>query len=96
MLITEFVPLGDLRNYLRGFKVIVIVCTFVCYLSALIHSICIISLLLSTQNRHQEVPMDRLVSFSCQIAEGMEYLVCTAVYVYGSDLLVHTHSHLVL
>jgi len=22
MLITEFVPLGDLRNYLRGFKVL--------------------------------------------------------------------------
>ena len=31
--------------------------------------------LLSPQTRRQEAPMNRLVMFSCQIAEGMEYLV---------------------
>jgi len=55
------------------------------FVSKYVFKVVYISLLFSTQNRHQEVPMDRLVSFSCQIAEGMEYLVCTAVYVYSSD-----------
>jgi len=43
--------------------------------------------LLSIQNRLQEVPITRLVLFSCQIAEGMEYLVCISAGQYNEYIL---------